>query len=93
MLDLNRRSYFTITFVLACTACAAIAQQPASSGTFALHTFAKTIGKETYSIETKGDSYTLTSHFLFTDRGSPVPLETTFVAKTSDVEGATLFML
>ena len=62
------------------TACAS-AQQ---SGTFILHKFAKAIGKETYSIETSGDTYTLTSHFLFTDRGTPVPLETSFTAKTSD---------
>jgi len=57
----------------------------ASSGTFVLHKFAKAIGKETYSIETKGDQYTLSSHFLFTDRGSPVPLETSFVARAADM--------
>jgi hypothetical protein len=68
--------------LLALTAAVSLAQQPANSGTFVLHKFAKAIGKETYSIETKGDSYTLTSHFLFTDRGTPVPLETTFVAHT-----------
>ena len=71
--------------MIACSTCTAAAQQPAASGTFQLHKFAKAIGKETYSIETKGDSYTLTSHFLFTDRGSPVPLETTFVAQTADM--------
>jgi hypothetical protein len=70
------------TGILACTAAA---QQPAISGAFALHKFAKAIGNETYSIEAKGDDYTLTSHFLFTDRGSPVPLETTFVASTADM--------
>ena len=61
------------------------AQQPGNSGTFVLHKFAKAIGKETYSIETKGDTYTLSSHFLFTDRGSAVPLETTFVASVKDM--------
>jgi hypothetical protein len=55
----------------------------AKSGTFALHKFAKAIGSETYSIEAKDDTYTLTSHFLFTDRGTKVPLETTFVAGTA----------
>ena len=70
--------------MLACSTCAA-AQQPVTSRTFVLHKFAKAIGNETYSIETKGDGYTLTSHFLFTDRGSPVPLETTFVAQTADM--------
>jgi imidazolonepropionase-like amidohydrolase len=60
------------------------AQQPATSGTFVLHKFAKAIGQETYSIATGGDKSTLTSHFLFTDRGSKVPLETTFVAGAAD---------
>jgi imidazolonepropionase-like amidohydrolase len=60
------------------------AQQPATSGTFKLHKFAKAIGQETYSIQSTGDTATLTSHFLFTDRGSPVPLETTFVLRTTD---------
>ncbi len=74
-----------ISVVLACSTFAAAQQPAATSGTFALHKFAKAIGKETYSIETKGDGYTLTSHFLFTDRGSAVPLETTFVAQASDM--------
>lgn len=60
------------------------AQQPATSGTFVLHKFAKAIGQETYSIATGGDRSTLTSHFLFTDRGSKVPLETTFVTGAAD---------
>jgi imidazolonepropionase-like amidohydrolase len=63
----------------------ASAQQPATSGTFVLHKFARSIGKETYSIQTSGDSYTLTSHFLFTDRNTPVPLETTFTASIADM--------
>src|SRR6516162_8324055 len=60
---------------------AAIAQQTATSGTFVLHKFAKAIGTEAYSTDTKGDSYTLTSHFKFTDRGTEVPLESAFVAE------------
>ena len=63
----------------ALTALPASAQQ-ANDGTFVLHKFAKAIGKETYTIDARADSYTLTSHFLFTDRGTPVPLETTFTA-------------
>ena len=86
MLDLYRPFGLAITFVLACSTCAAAAaQEPAASGTFVLHKFAKAIGSETYSIETKGGGYTLISHFLFTDRGSPVPLETTFIASTADM--------
>jgi hypothetical protein len=56
------------------------AGQTATSGTFVLHKFAREIGSETYSIVAKDETYTLTSHFLFTDRGHKVPLETTFVA-------------
>lgn len=63
-----------------------IAQQPATSGTFVLHKFAKTNGSEKYSIETKDGTYTLTSHFKFTDRGSEVPLETTFVAEAATMK-------
>ncbi|ABF39974.1 Amidohydrolase 3 [Candidatus Koribacter versatilis Ellin345] len=62
-----------------------LAQQTATSGSFVLHKFARPIGSETYSIATDKDSYTLTSHFLFTDRGTKVPLETTFVAGTRDM--------
>jgi hypothetical protein len=57
------------------------AQQTATSGTFVLHKFANAIGSETYSIEAKDGSYTLTSHFKFTDRGTQAPLETTFAAE------------
>jgi hypothetical protein len=61
----------------------AAAGQTATSGTFVLHKFAKEIGSETYSIVANDDTYTLTSHFLFTDRGHKVPLETTFVVATA----------
>jgi hypothetical protein len=54
-------------------------------GKFVLHKFAKAIGAEIYSIENKSDAYTLASHFLFTDRGSPVRLEATFLARTKDM--------
>jgi hypothetical protein len=63
----------------------ALAQQPASSGTFVLHKFAQPIGKESYAIADSDQTYTLTSHFLFTDRSRPVPLETTFTATTADM--------
>ena len=62
---------------------AVAAQAPADSGTFVLHKFARPIGQETYSIAHDGDTYTLTSHFSFTDRGSTVPLDTTFVAHSN----------
>jgi Amidohydrolase family len=73
MLKRSHAALLVLFFVLT-----ASAQQSATSGTFILHKFAKEIGKETYTIEGGGDTTTLTSHFLFTDRGSKVPLETTF---------------
>lgn len=80
VLELNRRIGIRIILALSLISCAA-AQQTATSGTFMLHKFAQTIGNETYSIDTKDDTYALTSHFLFTDRGTKVPLDTTFVAR------------
>jgi cytosine/adenosine deaminase-related metal-dependent hydrolase len=67
-------------------ACAVAQQQPAQSGAFTLHKFAKAIGKETYSIESKDKNSTLTSHFLFTDRGTKVPLETVFTFETAGLK-------
>ncbi|HEX3470558.1 MAG TPA: amidohydrolase, partial [Silvibacterium sp.] len=84
MLDLYRRIGLAISFMLAASYVAA-QQAPATSGTFVLHKFAKNIGSETYSIEGKGDTYTLNSHFLFADRGTKVPLETTFIAGSRDM--------
>ncbi len=56
-----------------------------SSGTFVLHKFGRAIGTETYStVETDG-LRTLTSKFLFTDRGTKVPLEATFVSRGDDL--------
>jgi hypothetical protein len=74
---------FRAAIIVALATSIAAAQQPASSGTFALYKFAKEIGSETYSIQANGETYTLTSHFLFTDRGHKVPLETTLVAATA----------
>ena len=83
---LNRPQWFAsaLAFVIVFTV-QGVAQQTASSGTFILHKFANPIGTETYSIETKNDTYILTSHFLFTDRGTKVPLESTFTARTRDL--------
>ena len=85
MLDLYRRVRLAVMLTLGFSTFA-IAQQTATSGTFVLHKFAKAIGSETYSIEAKGDSYTLTSHFEFTDRGTKVPLEATFVAEAGTMK-------
>ena len=75
-----------IALLILAVSAIAHAQQPATSGTFVLHKFAKAIGQETYVIEPIGDTYTLTSHFLFTDRRAhPIPLETTFTAATNNM--------
>jgi imidazolonepropionase-like amidohydrolase len=84
-----RQIVFCVLFALGLAACAQ-AQQQAQAGAFTLHKFAKAIGKETYTIESgsaqAGDgAATLTSHFLFTDRGTAVPLETTFRFHAADV--------
>jgi len=49
-------------------------------GKFTLHKFEQPIGEETYEIRRDGDSITARIDFKFTDRGSPVPLTTTFRA-------------
>jgi hypothetical protein len=84
VLDLHRRIGLAIVLAMASTN-GVPAQQAATSGTFVLHKFAKAIGSESYAIETRGDSYVLSSHFLFTDRGRKVPLETTFIAEIRDM--------
>jgi imidazolonepropionase-like amidohydrolase len=62
------------------------AQQPPSQapaaivehGKFTLHKFEQPIGEETYEIRRDGDSLAVKVDFKFTDRGTPVPLTTTF---------------
>ncbi len=49
-------------------------------GKFMLHKFEQPIGEETYEIRRDGDSISAKIDFKFTDRGSPVPLTTTFRA-------------
>jgi imidazolonepropionase-like amidohydrolase len=51
---------------------------PASeTGKFRLHKFEQPIGEESYSITREGGMLTLQSDFLFTDRGTKVPLTAT----------------
>jgi imidazolonepropionase-like amidohydrolase len=49
-------------------------------GKFTLHKFEQPIGEEAYEIRRDGDSLAVKIDFKFTDRGSPVPLTTTFRA-------------
>lgn len=85
MLDIARLLRLVVPLALSFSGFA-LAQPATTSGAFVLHKFAKPIGSEAYSIEANGDSYTLTSHFKFTDRGTAVPLETTFVAQAATMK-------
>src|SRR6202046_3830196 len=49
-------------------------------GKFVLHKFENPIGEETYQITRDGASLAVKMDFKFTDRGTPVPLKTTFRA-------------
>jgi imidazolonepropionase-like amidohydrolase len=52
--------------------------QPVEQGKFTLHKFEQPIGQEIYEIRRDADSITAKIDFKFTDRGSEVPLSTTF---------------
>ena len=83
---MNRlRSHALIVLVLCATlTVAAWAQQSSSAvieqGKFTLHKFEQPIGEETYEIRRDSDSLAAKIDFKFTDRGSEVPLSTTFRA-------------
>lgn len=74
---------FSALLLVCVVSSGALAQMSEERGTFVLHKFAKAIGKETYALTTADGRQTLTSDFLFTDRGSPVPLKTIYVATTA----------
>ena len=72
-----------IAFANLILAGAAAAQQStaaAESGTYRLYKFEQPIGEETYTIGRENDAVVLTDKFLFTDRGTRVPLDTIFRA-------------
>lgn len=68
---------FVLAFAAHAQAQSAAAPSVVESGRFRLHKFEQPIGEETYEVTREGDSLVVKSHFKFTDRGSPVPLETT----------------
>ena len=79
------RKKLYVPIFLALAALSALAQQQPSSdlplleqGKFTLHKFEQPIGEETYEIRRDGDSVTAKIDFKFTDRGSAVPLSTSF---------------
>ena len=71
---------FLLLGVAAVPASAQTTQTSTEAGTYRLYKFEQAIGEETYRIERSDASVVLTDKFLFTDRGTPVPLDTTFRA-------------
>ena len=80
---------FPLLIVFACAILTAVPSESAAQSTpdaspvveqgkFTLHKFEQAIGEETYEIRRDGDSLAVKIDFKFTDRGSPVPLTTTF---------------
>jgi imidazolonepropionase-like amidohydrolase len=84
--QMNRvKSRALIVFLFCATLTVARSAQQSSSavveqGKFTLHKFEQPIGQETYEIRRDGDSLAAKIDFKFTDRGSEVPLSTTFRA-------------
>ena len=80
------KRFFAIVAALLCTTAnlIAFAQESASTiteqGKFTLHKFEQPIGEETYQIRSENGSLVARINFKFTDRGSEVPLTTTFRA-------------
>jgi len=74
---------------------ATTATQQTESSKFRLHKFEQTIGEETYTITRQDETLSLKSQFLFTDRGSKVPLTTSLKAaadyspQSFNIHGAT----
>jgi imidazolonepropionase-like amidohydrolase len=78
-----RRVICRVAFANLFLAGVAAAQQPAApieSGTYHLYKLEQRIGEETYTIGRDDDAVVLTDTFLFTDRGTRVPLDTVFRA-------------
>ena len=75
---------FAVTLLSATLTLVGFAQesQPAivEQGKFTLHKFEQALGEETYEIRRDGNSLAAKIDFKFTDRGSEVPLSTTFRA-------------
>jgi imidazolonepropionase-like amidohydrolase len=70
----------TINLLLFGHASAQPAGNLVESGKYRLYKFEQPIGEETYTIRREAGSLVLTDTFLFTDRGTPVPLDTVFRA-------------
>jgi imidazolonepropionase-like amidohydrolase len=69
---------FALATVFACLGLLArAAEDPADTGTFTLFKFEQAIGEERYEIRPGAEGSILISKFLFTDRGTSVPLDAT----------------
>lgn len=84
---MNRQKSRIVTSVsVLCATLAVVAfaqeSQPAvvEQGKFTLHKFEQPIGEESYQIRRENDALVATINFKFTDRGTEVPLTTTFRA-------------
>ena len=78
-----RKTIYALTLITFASLCAfgqqAVGNDTAvEQGQFTLHKFEQPIGEETYEIRRDGDSVAAKIDFKFTDRGSAVPLSTTF---------------
>ena len=82
-MNCSRRSsaFFVCLLLLPFSPLVLLAQTSADeTGKFTLHKFEQPIGEETYTIAHDGGSLTLKTDFVFTDRGSKVPLSATLKA-------------
>lgn len=85
----------TLAFCSAAAQAQSQGQDRVETGKYKLHKFEQAIGEETYSITRDGDSLTLKSDFLFTDRGTRVPLTASlhatkdFLPKSFEIKGNT----
>jgi len=82
-------------FLLVVLASSAVAQsQAVETGKFRLHKFEQPIGEETYTIKQEKDGLIVSSTFLFTDRGTEVPLKAELRTRSDltpisfDIEGS-----
>lgn len=77
-----RRSGLILILTIACQTLCWAQDKPSAveQGKFRLHKFEQPIGEETYEVTRDGDSLAVAIKFKFTDRGTEVPLTTTFRA-------------
>jgi imidazolonepropionase-like amidohydrolase len=76
----KRLRWLFAALVAACLLTAATAAQQTECGRWKLYKFEQAIGQETCQISQENGYQVITDRFEFTDRGSAVPLETTFRA-------------